>query len=58
MKSEGLVFNDTARAIRLINSLLMAKTKIFLTLIDNFGQFSEKIFVTKLVQNHFPKVFC
>ena len=55
VKSEGLVFHGTARAIRLINSLLDGKNE---NIPNIHRQFSEKIFFTKLDQNHFPKVFC
>ena len=57
VKNEGLVFHGMARAIRLINSYYMAKTKIFRTFTDNFPAILWKT-STKLNQNRFPKVFC
>ena len=57
-KSEGLVFHGTARAIRLINSLLYRKNEnipnIHRQFVDNSP---KKIFFTKLDQNHFPRLF-
>ena len=58
VKNEGLVFHGTAPTIRLINSLLLAKRNILRTLTDNLPTHLQKNIFTKLVQNHFPKVFC
>ena len=59
VKIEGLVFHGTAREIRLINSLLYSRNenipKIHREFADNFW---EKLFFTKLVQNHRSKVLC
>ena len=46
----------TARAVRLINSLLNGKNKTLQTFPRICRQFSEKLFETKSVQNHFPNV--
>ena len=53
--NEGLVFHSTAQALRLINSLSDGKTKIFGHSPRICRLFSEKLFFTKLVQNHFPR---
>ena len=59
VKNEGLVFHGTARAIRLINSLLYEKNENIPNIHRQFANNSpKKIFFTKLDQNHFPKVFC
>ena len=59
VKNEDLVFHGTARAIRLINSLFNGENestpKIHREFSDNFP---KKLFFMKLVQNHFPRVFC
>ena len=57
VKNEGLVFHGTAQSIRLINSLLHdKKRKCTEHSLRICRQFSEKLFFTKLVQNHFSKV--
>ena len=58
VKNEGLVFHGTARAIRLINSLLNGKNENIPNIDRQFADNSPKIFFTKLVQNHFSNVFC
>ena len=58
VKSEGLVFHGTARAIRLINSLLSGKNKIFQTFTENFPKIFQRLSFKKLVQNRFSMVFC
>ena len=61
MRNEGLVFHDTARAIRIINGLLHSKNKIFQTFTENLPTIFRKIIFheisPKSFQNHFPKVF-
>ena len=54
-KNEGLVFHSSARAIRLINSLSHGKSENIPNIYRE--QFFEKLFYTKLVENHFPKVY-
>ena len=59
VKDECFVFHGTAKAISLINSLLYGEK-------ENIPEDSPRIrrqlpknyFLTKLIQNHFPKVFC
>ena len=59
VKNEGIVFQCTARAIRLINSLFCDKKRKCTDHSPRIcRQFSEKLFFTKLVQNHFLKAFC
>ena len=54
VKSEGLVFHGTARAIRLINSLLHGKNEIFRTFTDNSP---KKIFFHKIRPKSFSQGF-
>ena len=58
IKNEGLVFHSTAQAIRLINSLLMAKTKMHRTFTENFPTIFRKIIFHEISPKSFPKVFC
>ena len=44
--------------IRQVLSLINGKKQVFRKFTKRCQQLSEKLFVTKFVQNHFPKVFC
>ena len=56
VKDEGWVFHGTARAIRLINSLLFGENENIPNIHREFpDNFPKNYFFTKLVQNHFPR---
>ena len=58
VKNKNSVFYSMAWAIRLINNLLYCKCQ---NILNNYREFATafwKLIFHKLVQNHFPKIFC
>ena len=59
VKNEGLVFHGMARAFWLLNGFSCWQRRRYSKHLPRIcRQLPEKLFFIKLVQNHFPKVFC
>ena len=55
---KNLVFYSMAWAIRLINNLWYCRCQNILNIYREFATVFWKLIFHKLVQNHFPKIFC